>query len=76
LTETVRVAGVVPLLGVTESQLPPEVVDAKAVKLKAAPVLATLKVWLAGTVPPIAKANDKEPGLAPRPRLGVILRMS
>ena len=71
-----RLAGVVPLAGVTESQLPPEVVDAKAVKLKAAPLLATLKVCVAGTAPPMAKANDKEPGLAPRLRLGVILRTS
>src|SRR5207247_868966 len=41
LTETTSVAGVVALAGETLSQLPPEVVEAAAVKESAAPVLAT-----------------------------------
>lgn len=45
LIETVRLAGVVPLFGATESQLPPFVVEAAAVKLSAPPLLATERVW-------------------------------
>ena len=52
MTETVSVAGVFPLLGVTESQLP-EVTA--AVKLSGAPVLAMLTLWLAGAEPPMEK---------------------
>jgi hypothetical protein len=39
LTETPRFAGVVPVFCVTESQLPPDVVVAEALKLKAIPLL-------------------------------------
>jgi hypothetical protein len=39
LTETLRFAGVVPVFGATESQLPPDVVVAEALKLKAIPLL-------------------------------------
>src|ERR1035441_2323577 len=58
--EIVRVAGVVPLPGLTESQLPPEVVDATAVKLKAAPMLVTLTDRLAGAAPPTDRKSGVE----------------
>jgi hypothetical protein len=51
-TETDSVAGVVPLVGATESQLP--VLDAAAVKATAAPPVAL--TWIdceAGRVPPV-----------------------
>jgi hypothetical protein len=59
-------------VGVTESQLP-EVTA--AVKLKGAPVLVMVTVWLAGAAPPTEKENGTEPGFAERPTPGVILRM-
>jgi len=44
--------GVLPLVGETESQLPPEVVVALAVNGITAPPLAdTVALWLAGLVP-------------------------
>ena len=64
LTETLRFAGVLPLFGVTASQLPPEVVVAVAVKIKA-PVEVTLRVCVAGLLWPAVAVNailegDKE----------------
>jgi hypothetical protein len=53
LTEMLRFAGVVPLFGVTSSQLPPEVVVAEAVKAKAAPLLPTDTFCPPGTTPPV-----------------------
>jgi hypothetical protein len=46
----VTVAGVVPLAGVADSQVPPE---AAAVKLNAAPLELTEIGWVAGVAPPI-----------------------
>ena len=51
LIETVKVDGVVPLAGVTDSQLDPLVTAAAAVT--AVPLLETVKVWLGGAVPVI-----------------------
>ena len=54
--------GVVPLVGVTESQLPDEVA---AVAVKAMPeVPATLTVWAGGVVPVRVYAKFNELGLA------------
>ncbi len=50
LTETANVAGVLPLEGVTLSQLAPGV----AVAFNTIPVLVTLKFWDAGCAPPIS----------------------
>ena len=55
----------VPLAGVTESQLPPDVVEAVAVKLADAPELVTLTDWLA-PAPPVVEEKDNELGLAER----------
>ena len=60
LTEAVTVAGVVPLLDTTDSQLPPEVVEAAVVKLRAAPLLETVKFCGAGLAPPIWKSYVSE----------------
>ena len=51
LTDTIRVAGVVPLVGLTESQLPPLVVLAAAVKGSGALELAMVSVCEAGWEP-------------------------
>ena len=48
LTETASAAGVVALAGETLSQLPPELVEAAAVKESAAPVLETETLCAAG----------------------------
>jgi len=52
LTETASAAGVVALPGETLSQLPPEVVDAAAVKESVAPVLETETLCSAGDADP------------------------
>lgn len=59
-TVAVTLPGVVPLPGATVSQLPPEVVPATAVKLRAAPLLETLKLCGAGFEPPVWKAKVRE----------------
>jgi hypothetical protein len=51
-TEMLRFAGVVPLFGVTNSQLPPEVVVTEALKAKAAPLLPTDTLCPPGVAPP------------------------
>jgi hypothetical protein len=55
LTETLIVgdACVLPLVGETLSQLPPETVDDAAVKFNTAPELCTVRFWAEGAVPPI-----------------------
>lgn len=65
-TLTVRLAGVVPPPGATESQLPPFVVDAAAVKVRAEPLLPTAIVLVPGGVPPCWNANDNDAGVAVR----------
>jgi hypothetical protein len=45
-------AGVVPLAGLTASQLPPDVVAALVVKLTAVEPAAIRTGWLAGVLPP------------------------
>ena len=62
-TETLKLWGVVPLPGLTDSQLPP---DADAVKLSAEPVLPTLTFWDGGFEPPVVKENDSADGLTVR----------
>jgi len=52
LTEMLRYAGVVPALGLTDSQLPPEVVVAEALKARAVPLLPTATFWTPGAAPP------------------------
>jgi hypothetical protein len=52
LTETLSLAGVVPLFGVTTSQLPPEVVVAEALKVRAVPLLPTETFCPPGTTLP------------------------
>jgi len=52
LTEMLRFAGVVPLLGVTDSQLPPKVVVAVALKVRAAPLLLIASACSFGVGPP------------------------
>jgi hypothetical protein len=60
------VAAVVPLVGVTLSQVPPAgVVAAAAVKLMAAALLVRLMVWLAGVAPPVTKLKDRDVGVTP-----------
>jgi hypothetical protein len=66
-TDTFRVAGAVPLDGVTDSQLAPEVVEATAVKLGDPPALETARDWAAGFDPPVVKENESDAGLADRP---------
>jgi len=74
LIETLSVAGVVPLDGLTESQLPPETVDAAAVKLSVEPKLVTLTDWPAGVAAPVVYENDKVVGLAAIDAPDVIFR--
>ena len=52
LTEILRLAGVVPLLGPTDSQLPPPVVFAEALKVRAVPLLPTDTFCPPGAAPP------------------------
>jgi hypothetical protein len=56
-TDTLRLAGVAPAVGLTDSQLPPMVVVAVTLKLKAAPVLCTNSAWAAGWEPPVWYPN-------------------
>jgi hypothetical protein len=52
LTEMLRIAGVVPLVGVANSQLPPELVVADALKVRAVPLLPTETFCPPGAAPP------------------------
>ena len=63
-TDTVKLCGVVPLPGVTDSQLPPE---ADALMLRAEPLLVTLIACDAGADPPIWNAKLSELGVADSP---------
>ena len=58
-TETLKVAGVVPLVEVTETQFPP---DAVTDRLKAAPALVTLIVFEAGVLWPGCHAKARDDG--------------
>jgi len=49
LVEMARAAGVVPLAGLTESQLPPEKLVAEALKVRATPLLPIDTLCAAGT---------------------------
>jgi hypothetical protein len=53
LTSTLRLAGVVPPEGVTESQVPPDVVLALTVKVTAPPELVMATLAGAGAAPPL-----------------------
>lgn len=59
-TDTVRVAGVVPL-EVTISR-PPDCLEAAAVMFNAPPVLVINKVWAAGDDPPAVSLKESEDG--------------
>jgi hypothetical protein len=65
-TDTLRLAGVVPLPGVTESHVPPLGVCtlATAVKLSGVLLLVTATVCDPGALIPIWNANDSVVGLA------------
>ena len=62
LASTLRLAGVVAPEGVTESQDPPEVVLALAVKLTAPPELVMATLIGAGAVPPLVCVKASENG--------------
>jgi hypothetical protein len=62
--ETIGASGVVPLVGSTASQPPPEVVLGVAVKFKAPLLAAILTVWPPGVEPPVWYANVNELGVA------------
>ena len=64
LTLTVTLPGVVPLAGLTESQLPPLVVAAVAVKLIDPGVPVTLMLWVAGAGPPCTCEKVSDAGVA------------
>ena len=49
----VRVVATFPLVGLTESQLPPEVVDVVAVNVRVAPTAMITAVWLGGVGAPM-----------------------
>ena len=53
LAEMLRIVGVVPLFGVTTSQLPPEVGVAEALRVRAVPLLPTETFCPPGTAPPV-----------------------
>jgi len=65
LTKTLRFAGVVPLFGVTTSQLPPAAVVAEALKVSAAPLLLIASACPFGVAPPVWYAKLKAVGLTP-----------
>jgi hypothetical protein len=52
-----------PLVGVTDSQLPPEVVDAAAVNVRVAPGLMITTVCDGGAAAPVVHENDSELGV-------------
>ncbi len=54
---TVRVAGAVPVVGATVSQLPPLAVATVAVNGSGTPPAPTLRLWGAGFGPPNVKLN-------------------
>lgn len=64
--DTVRVPGVFPEAGETLSQLPPEVVEAAAVKFTTAPVLDSDTIWAAGELPPCVAEKVSEGGVPVR----------
>ena len=53
LAEMLRLAGVVPLLGLTDSHLPPEVVVAEALNVRAVPLLSTATLCPPGRELPV-----------------------
>jgi hypothetical protein len=61
-TETLRVLGVEPPPGATDSHPPPLTVDALAVNVRAAPELPTEMLCDGGAVPPIWNTNASELG--------------
>lgn len=75
-TETVSEPGVEPEVGATDNQLPPEVVDAAAVKLIAAPLLATESDCAAGLPAPIWNANAIDAGEAESVGAGVTVNVT
>ena len=52
-TETFSAAGVAPVVGLTASQAPPEIVDAAALKPTAAPLEEAEIDCIAGAIPPV-----------------------
>jgi hypothetical protein len=60
-TATCNVAGVLPLVGVTESQLPVELALAVKAIVPLAP--ATERVWLAGLAPPAVPLKLRDEGV-------------
>ena len=77
LTETVTDLGIVPLVGLTSSQLPPDVVDAVAEKFRIEPSLvARFKLCPPGLLLPVWQENDNELGLATIPTEDEILRVT
>ena len=61
--------------GVTESQLPPEMVEAAAVKLSDPPAPVTETDCGAGIDPPVTYENESEGGVAGKPAATETLRM-
>jgi len=78
LTEILRLAGVVPLFKVTESQVPPEVVVAEALKVRAIPLLPTDTDCIAGATPPVwkAKFRAEEPKVSAAAEPGITVTMA
>ena len=54
----------VPLVGLTDSQVPPDASDFETAKLNASPELVTLTVWPAGAAPPSVYENESALGFA------------
>ncbi len=59
----VRVVPTVPLVGLTDSQLSPDVVEAAAVKVRVAPGLMITTVWDGGAGFPTVYEKESEPGV-------------
>jgi hypothetical protein len=76
LAETVNVVLVVPLPGAADSQFPPDVVAADAVKLTLPFVLVTDKVCGAGFAPPVSLAKLSATGNTDSTGCGATLRVT
>src|SRR4051794_16178899 len=63
VTEIVSTWDTLPLAGLTDSQLPPDVVDVVAVKVSVAPMAPMTTVWLGGALIPVVKENDRFAGM-------------
>src|SRR5579862_2102571 len=67
---------VVPEVGETASQAPPEVVEGVAEKFRAAPLLEIVMGWLAGVDPPVWYANVSVGVEVPRLGAGFTMKVT